>query len=224
MKKKTIILSVSAAALLILVSLTSVVGTQSTKSYAEKNTASSPLFTVRSYQSSNIKQPSTFSSAYLGQNNEPGLFFSEKPILLILINQAMKTIEQDPQMFINLLNKAQRLPAFSTTMKKYDISPEDYTKYINKIKCDPSVYTQELEKALQVIIIEEDNVNSPRKPLSLNTSSNPLACVITVLVLLPVFLILTLLIATITIITCLNVNGCFETLFNSFIQELIPLH
>jgi hypothetical protein len=69
---------------------------------------------------------------------------------------------------------------------------------------------------------------NPGQPLSLNTT-NPFACVITIIALLPVIaalLVVVLIVATITIVTCLNINNCLTNLTDQLqkiiTQELLP--
>jgi predicted DNA repair protein MutK len=56
--------------------------------------------------------------------------------------------------------------------------------------------------------------------LGLDTS-NAIGCFITVLVLLPVAIMLALLIATITIVTCLNLGGCFEKIAEQILENIV---
>jgi hypothetical protein len=113
------------------------------------------------------------------------------------------------------------MPMTAQVLKQYHISQSDLEKFITQIKNDPSLLHQQLEQTKAEI----RSGGNPAHPLSLNTT-NPFACVITIIVLLPVIaalLVVVLIIATLTIITCLNINDCLTKLTDQ-IQNIITQH
>lgn len=213
--KKILLSSIGIAGILILAtSLVSVVGTQPHSA----TTLQSPLFAHRTQQSNHaaLQRPAT---NYLGKGAPNILTFSTKSSIDELIESAVQLVSQNPKILDTLAVRMQKTPATARVLSKYGLSPSDLQNYITQIKNDPSLLRQQLDQAKAEI-----QTGGPH-PLSLNTS-NPFACVITVIALLPVMvalLVVVLIIATITIVTCLNINNCLTNLTDQ-IQNLILQH
>jgi hypothetical protein len=216
--KKIILSSIFIAGILILAtSIVSVIGTDSVTS---TGTVQSPLFTHRTQQS-NQQTPQQVHPNYLGKGQPQLLSFSSRSSLDELVDNAVQLINQNPKILDKISTYMQNLPATALVLKQYHISQSDLDKFIMQIKNDPSLLQQQLEQAKAEI----KSGGNPAHPLSLNTT-NPFACVITIIVLIPVMvalLVLVLIIATITIITCLNINNCLTKLTDQ-IQNIITQH
>jgi len=217
MKKITLGSIVIAGILILATSFVSVVGTQ------PKSTAAlqSPLFAHRTQQS-NHAAGQRLSTNYLGKGAPRILSFSAKSSLDELMESAIQLIDQNPKILDTLAVRMQKTPATARVLAKYGLSQSDLQNYITQIKNDPSILRQQLDQAKAEI------QTGGSHPLSLNTS-NPFACVITVIALLPVMvalLVVVLIVATITIVTCLNVNNCLTNLTdqiqNIILQHLLP--
>ncbi len=214
MNKKILLGCIAAAFILITTSFTSVLGTTITK---ETNQKDSPLFTAR-VQRSVQKTTHQFSTDYLGKGRTP--FIISKPTYQRLIAHLITMLDNKPDVVISILDKAMRMPGFKSFLQKNQINQNDFDQYVHRMQVDSMQFKQELIQAMDMIEPAR-GTNNPQ-PLALNTT-NPFACVITIIALLPIFLILTIIIATITLVTCLNLNNCFENLFYAFIyQGLLP--
>ena len=215
MKKTLMIVSFMVAGLIILSSLTSVFGVQ-TKT---ESTNISPLFYNR-LKTMIDKANEEIENNYIGKGNDLNLFINKKSYLRGWMDKAIMLIQSNPEIIDNIFSRIQKIPYTMKLLKENGISKTDLTKYATQIKNNPSLLKQEFSQ----IQINVDGVPQPPAPKGLSTS-NPLGCVITVIALLPIVIVLALLIGTITIITCLNLGGCLETLmqnmFNSILQELI---
>lgn len=222
MKKITIRSILIAGILILATSVVSVIGTNQTKS-VEAAAIESPLFAQRTQQSIHQK-PQQIHTNYLGKGKPEFLYFSSKSPLDELIDNAIQIIHQNPLILDKILVRIEKMPATAMILKQYGISQKDLEKYISQIKSDPSLLQQVLEQAKAEI----RSRGNPPQPLSLNTT-NPIACVLTVIVLLPVMvalLVVVLIVATMTIITCLNFNNCLTNLTdqieNMITQHLLP--
>ncbi|MDH7507698.1 MAG: hypothetical protein QHH15_07960, partial [Candidatus Thermoplasmatota archaeon] len=148
------------------------------------------------------------------------LFPNKKSDLRGWMDKAIMLIQSNPAIVDSIFNRAEKIPFIMKLLKENGISKNDLTKYATQLKNNPTFIKQEIDQ----VQINLDASQSPI-PKGLGTS-NPFACVITVIALLPLVIILALLIGTITIVTCLNIGGCFEALMDNLLdkimQELIP--
>jgi hypothetical protein len=213
MKQKLVIGSVLIAVIIILTSIASVVG----KTVEENNycMVDSPLFTARSQPQNTI-----MSTRYLGYGETNDWIQINSARYYDLVTQALQILNSKPAIRKNMIEYIESNPKIISLMQKNDLS-------IRQIEQDIQTHLQNPED-LQMYMVEYLNNNhaiTPPEPLGLSTS-NPIGCFIVVIAMLPLFLLLTILIATITIVTCLNVGGCFEAIWTqigeSFIQGLSP--
>ena len=87
--------------------------------------------------------------------------------------------------------------------------------YFSQVK-----YTPEVLAAQFADVVDSIPADGGYQPLGMLNTSSALACFITIIALLPVILVLGILIATLTLVTCLNLNNCFENLLYSMLQGL----
>ena len=215
MKQKLLFVSFLVAALIILASLTSVIGVQ-TKT---ESTGVSPLFANRLTTMIN-KNNENIKSNYIGKGTTINLFSDKKSFIRGWMDKAIRIIQSNPSVIDSIFARVEKIPYTMKLLNENGLSKSDLTKYAAQMKNNPSLLKQEFDQ-LQVNV---DGMQSP-VPKGLSTSS-AIGCVITVIALLPLALILAVLIGTITIVTCLNVGGCLEALLenilNSIIQDLTP--
>jgi len=198
MNKKILVLSIVAAVLMIMLPISSVVGTNNVKSDTEKSIRS-PLFAAQHQPENKIQ------SEYLGKGNTLSLFIEQKMTYARSFDKAVSMLKRNPVFFNKILEKIQAHPKILEILEENDISMTDFESYINAIKNNPGLLDQEIKK------IEQYLPGDKPLPLGFNLT-NPLTIIILIIVFLPIIVTIGLLIATITIITCLNINGCFETL------------
>ncbi|MGF3554760.1 MAG: hypothetical protein ACQXXF_05755 [Thermoplasmatota archaeon] len=216
MKQKLFATTILVSSIIILSSLTSVVSMQTTKT---ESTTISPLFSSRLTKMIN-KENKEIKNDYIKKGIILNLFPNKKSDLRGWMDKAIMLIQSNPAIVDSIFNRAEKIPFIMKLLKENGISKNDLTKYATQLKNNPTFIKQEIDQ----VQINLDASQSPI-PKGLGTS-NPFACVITVIALLPLVIILALLIGTITIVTCLNIGGCFEALMDNLLdkimQELIP--
>ena len=215
MNKRMLIVCILVAIFLSLLPITSVIGINVVKSNAKKCNIESPLFATRVSSIMDGEQQGVTSS-FIGKGRFLNLFITRQSSTEQIMNRAVKLIKSNPKIMDSILEKFNTNSDLQKILIDNDVDVKDLNNEINQIKNDPSILLEKLNE----YNLEIPTENTPQ-PLGLSTSS-ALGCFIIILVLLPIFLSLGVIIATITIITCLNIGGCFETLLqnllNSFTQ------
>jgi len=212
MNKKILIISILAAVLMTLLPISSVVGTHEIKS--NKDMINSPLFAAKQTSKNPIQ------SSYLGKEKPLNLFIEKRTTLQAYADKALKMVQSNPNLLKSLLDNIAEMPEIKKLMEKNDINIDDFREQMNQVINNPELLKEKIDETLLISPFTDDPV-----PLGLSTS-NPLGCFIVALILAPIFALIGMIIATITIITCLNINGCFEdlvqNLLDQFIQGLNP--
>jgi hypothetical protein len=217
MKKKILIISISAVVLLVLASLSSVIGTTTVRTYGARQ---SPLFVVRTQRSIDTEEKLTFHSNYLGKGLGSSLFLTTKPSLSVTLDRTMKLLNKNPGFFTKILQEISSNPRITMLLQKYGITMAEVKTHLNRLKNDPSVFIEEIQNAEPKLAAYQ--LETPL-PLGLNTSS-VIGCVITAIVMIPVVLILALIVVvfTLRIIQCLRIDEIMNSLFDQILQELSP--
>jgi len=220
MNKKALVISILAAVLIVLASLSSVVGTIAVKSNDEKISIASPLFAVRTQRSLNKEETKKINSNYLGKGNTLNLLFLRKSSLQSYIDKALKIIDARPQILSLVVDRTAKMPEIVTLLKENDLTINEFKSQMHQLMDDPILLKEKVDESVLTSPFGDDPL-----PLGLSTSS-VLGCFIVALIMIPLFVMVGLIIATITIITCLNIGGCFENLvqgiLDNFIQGLTP--
>jgi len=219
MKRKMLFGGILISSLIILTSLTSVVGIQSLQTESKN---SSPLFSNRLATMIN-KDDEEIKSNYLGKGNQLNLFPLKKSLNEDMFNKAMKILSTNPALLNKLFDNMENFPYFRELLNKYDVNKLDVKNYLRIIMDDPSLLSEEMKNIL--IVVPNDDSPQPR---GLSTS-NPLGCFIVGLIVLPIITVVVTFVAlffTLRIFTCLNVNDCAneiaQEIFDQLVQELIP--
>ncbi|UCF12732.1 MAG: hypothetical protein JSW06_00345 [Thermoplasmatales archaeon] len=220
MNKKALVVSTLAAILIILASLSSVVGTNAIKSNDEKRSISSPLFAVRTQRSLDGEETKKVNANYIGKGKALNLLFLRKSPLQSYVDRALKIIDNRPNILRSVANRIAKIPEIATLLKENGMTINEFKSQMNQFINDPILMKEKVDEAALVSPFGDDPL-----PLGLSTSS-ALGCFIVALILAPIFAMIGLIIATITILTCLNINNCFENivsqLIENFIQGLTP--
>jgi len=214
MKKKMGYASIGAAVLLILASVSSVIG--STASQSQNQQTASPLFAVRTAQSNQQQQTMNIQCRYLGKGRSATLFPASSLTLQSQLDKAIKIIQNNPGLVKKLLEKISDAPQIIKVFTQYGVSVPDVQRYITQVKDNPELLKDQLK---DVDFALKPGPLGPR-PLGLDTSS-AIGCFITVLVLLPLAIVIGILIATITLVTCLNIGGCAEAIITGILQAIV---
>lgn len=215
MNKKILIISILAAVLMIMLPLSSVVGTNVVKSNTKEGNISSPLFAVRSQRSVYKVYSMKIDTCYVGKGNMLNLFLSRQSSFEQMLNRAIKLIEIKPEILNVIVDRFETNPNMVEILSKNDISMDEVRHQLGLIKNDPSLLRQSIDES--AISLSRGDIP---QPLGLSTSS-AIGCFIMLIALIPLALVLTMLIATITIVTCFNIGGCFEAMFETIMTNMI---
>lgn len=216
MKRNIILGSIVAAALILLMSFTSVVGIQQQDTIKE---ISSPLFTVRTYQATR-KTSTTGITRFLGKGTQTDLFPTAAQSWE-MIHAAIQMLSKNPVLLQRLVENLDQFPYLANLLARYDITLPEIKAYLRLAQSNPGLL-QESINGIQIPVPGDDG----SQPLGLSTS-NPIGCLIVVIAaLVPITVVLTLLLLlfTVRIMTCLNVNDCAndiaEGIYNQLLQGL----
>lgn len=217
MKKKFFFITISAAVILIMASLSSTIGINyltSTQKFA------SPLFTKRIQQSIQKENQQIIHSDYLGKGFLSNIFITTKPSLSTAIDRTIKLLYQTPIFFTKLIKAISSNPQVISLLQENGIRMTEFQTHISHIKNNPSAFIDEIQNIESKLNI--NNFEAPL-PLNLNTSS-VIGCVITAIVMIPVALIITLIVIffTLRILQCLNIEEILNNIFDQILQQLIP--
>jgi len=218
MKKKISVGSVLVILLILLAPVASVVASNVLKSNIEKRSLISPLFTVRAQRSLYRESTEKISVNYLGKEKQLNIFPSRKSQNEDMINKAIKIFGTNPALLNRLLDSLDKFPYLAGLLTKYGVNTLDIKNYMRIIKNNPLLLTEEMND-IQISLPHDD---SPQ-PLGLSTS-NPLQCFIVILVaLVPITVVLTLLVLlfTVRIFTCMNVNDCANNIAKEIWDQLL---
>ena len=208
MKQKLVIGSVLVAAIIVLTSLASVVG--KTTDVNTVRMIDSPLFTARSQPDSVM-----VATRYLGHGESNELLCVDSVRYNGYVADAIQVLNSQPAIREQLFERVESNPQILALIQEYGLS-------IDQIKQDMDEQLQspdDLRQYMREYLGDMSDITPP-EPLGLSTSS-AIGCFIVVIALLPLLLILTVMIATITIVTCLNVGGCFEAIWTQIGESLI---
>ena len=214
MKRHVVYGSIFAAALLLVVSLVSVVGYQSVQH--EDQDDSSPLFAVRTSRAT--QQTSAEGVAtYLGKGAVLSLFPS-RSLTDEDMMRAIQWFQTHPVIVIKLLENIDRYPGLAGMLADRGINTQDVKTYLRMLQQNPSLVSEALADADLLASSETDP-----QPLGLSTS-NPLGCLIVAMfALVPITVVITLLVLlfTLRILTCMNVNDCANKIAEGIWDQLI---
>jgi hypothetical protein len=216
MKRKKLFGGILISSLIILASLTSVVGVQTLKTESKNG---SPLFSNRLTKMIN-KDDEEIKSNYIRKGTTVNLFSNKKSYARVWMDKAINVIQTNPAIVDRIFARIDKMPYVMSLLKENGLCKKDITKYTTQIKNNPSLLKQEID----LLQFDVDGAQSPT-PRGLSTSS-AIGCFITAMVLFPVVVLVAVIIGTITILTCLNYNDCLENLMRSIwdniLQDLIP--
>jgi len=214
MKKKTIILSIGAAVFLTLASLSSVIVFATSQSQNQQRVGS-PLFHIRTSRSIGQQNDQTIQTMYIGKGKMTSLFLTKLSTKHYIMERGLQLLKTSPELIKKSIQRVLQNSQVQQTLQKNGITEQQVMQYFNQMKNSPDVVAAQFDGVAG--LIPQDG--GPR-PMGLLNTSNPFACVIVIISLLPVLLIVGLLIATLTLVTCLNVNNCFDNLMDNILQGL----
>lgn len=217
MEKKTLIVTISAAVLLVIASFSSVIGSNDEQSSQK---IESPLFAVRTQRSVHTDSEQTIQSHYLGKGMNSHLFRPMQPSLNNALDRTIKLLNANPDFFAKFLKTLSSNPRVLALLEQNGMTVAEFKTYLNRLKNDPSLFIDEIRSAGPKLSAQQ--LKTPL-PLSLNTT-NPFACVITAIVMIPVVLIIALIVVvfTLRILQCLNFSEVINQIMDQVLQDLYP--
>lgn len=216
MKKKILTVSVSAAVLLVLASLSTVIGY--TTPTSEK--IESPLFAIRTQRSIQKVSERSVHTSFIGKGHNSQLFLGAKSSLSATIDRTIKLLNQNPAFFAKFLKIVSSNPRVIALLKEQGVTMTQFRTHLNRLKNDPSLFIEEIQNA--ELKMDAEKLNTPL-PLGLNTSS-VIGCVVTAIVMIPIVLVVALIVVvfTLRILQCLNLNEIVNDIFDEIMQGLSP--
>lgn len=211
MNKRILIVCIFAAVLIILASLTPVVGYY-TKSINKKNIPDSPLFTLRTQSSISYENVKIVNANYLGKDNTLNLFPIKKTYIQDLVDKTIKLFDKNPKILSIITDRLTKLPEIRTFLNDKSMTLDEFKSQILCLLKNPDLLRDKVNKAS----LPKENEPMPQ---GLSTY-NALGCFIAFLILVPIFAMVGLIIATITIITCL-LPQCRENAIRSLVEGFV---
>jgi hypothetical protein len=217
MEKKPLIITISAAVLLVIASFSSVIGSNALQTSQQKE---SPLFVVRTQRSIQAGNDLAIQPQYLGKGLNSHLFRPIQPSLNTALDRTIKMLNANPDFFAKFLKTLCANPQVVSLLQQNGMTVSEFKTYLNRLKNDPSLFIEEIRNAGPKFSAQQLN---SRLPLNLNTT-NPFACVITAIVMIPVVVIIAFIVVlfTIRILQCLNLSEVVNQIMDQVMQELYP--
>jgi len=150
----------------------------------------------------------------------PSFFLSSNPSLGIAIDRTVILLAQNPAFFAKFIETVSSHPRVIALLQEQGITMIEFQTQLHRMKNDPSLFIEEIKRVEPRLL--SNQINTPL-PLGLNTSS-VIGCVITAIVLVPIALIITFIVVlfTLRIIQCLNIEEVMQQIFDQMIQGLYP--
>jgi hypothetical protein len=211
MKKSMVYASAGVAVLVIIASFSSAIGFSSTQSQIQSDTT--PLFVVRRAQSNNEPIKSMIESQYLGKGRSSTLFPSSQGSAQSLLDSVINLLMNNPSLVKTLCKKLSNSPQVIRLLKTYGLRVSDVENCIVHLQEHPEIVKDHLMESDILRILD-----SPQ-PRDLSTSS-VIGCLVVILALLPLAVVVGILVATITIVTCLNLGGCAEEIIRAILEGI----
>ncbi len=215
MKKHIVLGSILSSALVLVVSLASVVGYHASQSVVNEH--QSPLFVVRTQQATG-QSPIRGVSAFVGKGASPTLFALPTGEQGLLIQAALQFFKAHPAVLTQLLKNIYKYPSIMGLLEKQGVSAQDIKVSLQMLQRNPEAIVDALSDAY----LSASDTN-PAQPLGLSTS-NPLGCLIVAMfALIPITVTLTLLLLlfTLRVLTCVNFNNCANDLAQNIWDQLL---
>jgi hypothetical protein len=177
MKRKILIISIFAVALLILLPISAVVGSNEYKTNFGTKNINSPLFSNRI--SNALKQRTNkINSEYFGKERFFSLYVQHKSSFHSWIDKAVKIINNQPSLLYTVLLKLYQIPEFVNLLNEYGISKSSLEKEISYVTNNPENLKEKVDKINELYegkFIEIPEIEPP-KPLGF---SGQVGCILT---------------------------------------------
>ena len=219
MRKKTIILSIGVGLLVLFLPLHSVSQKLQTPMNSESLDDISPLFNHRLRQTKAELLP-VLGTRYMGKGRTIPLVLTPLSNIDVWITQGAQLFTQNPERYLPIIRAVIKQPDIALYLTDYETRMR-FEQMLNEMGHQPEMLYQNLAYVLQQIEISEFPIADPPQPVGF--SGQP-GCLIAFFIILPVLIMIATMIATFTIITCLNIGGCFgsimQNIFEGFSQGL----
>ena len=201
-----------ALSMLLVVSVGSVIGTNHEHGSTQVG-VTSPLYQV---QTSRFTQKTSepVSAAFIGNHVLPSQYGFTSHAVEKGFEKAFHFLQNHPDVLAKIVPLLCAHESIQPILKEHNIPKSSIYQQFTLLQQNPELFSELLNTQIDV-----SQLQSP-STVGLN-SSNPLAILIVLIALLPVLVTLVLVIATATIITCFNIGGCFEAVFNAIVYGFI---
>jgi len=217
MRKSITYTSIGVSVFLLLATLSSVVGYSMSSSQTPQ--VISPLFAVRTARSINDSIPMIIHSEYLGKGKNINIFQEPQIPYECYLDAALKILFTHPSVAKTIIVKISESPQVHRMLSTYGLRLSEVEQYFSQIMDNPQRVHAQLKDVRGSLVFGD-----LPQPSDLSTASI-IGCFVVLLALLPLAVLVGLLVATITIVTCLNIGGCAEAIIQAILvgisQELI---
>jgi hypothetical protein len=222
MNEKTLFISLLAIVLIVLASISPVVGTNIIKSNIDTEKINSPLFTIRAQHYFNKEKSKMINSHYLGEDRTFNILINKEKTQYDTLDKALKLFGRNPILTNQIIEILLTNQIFINFLNDNEISISEFKTYIYLIQNEPFLLKEKIKT--NQMDLKESVLNSIM-PLNLETT-DPIACFFVALALAIVAVVFAIIISTLTIITCLNIGNCLEKIgqkiLDNIMQGLIP--
>jgi hypothetical protein len=209
-------LSLAAACLIVSAGISSAVHASVSDSGRK---AGSPLFAHQINQS--VQQTSVpLATSFLTKGHRLGITFARQPTLGETFKRAITMIQTNPRQIDAIFTAIEQNNQVLSYLSANGMTAQELHRYLNLIRTNPDQIASQLENLQDKI--PASRLNNPA-PLGLNTT-NPFACVITVIVLLPVVLVIAFVVVlfTLRIFACMNLDAVLQQIMDQIVQGIHP--
>lgn len=222
MNEKTLFISLLAIILIVLASISPVVGTNVVKSNIDTKNINSPLFAIRAQRYFNKDKSKMVNSHYLGEDSTFNILINKDETQYDTFDKALKLFGRNPILTDQVIETLLTNEIFINFLNNNDISIAEFKTYLYLIKNEPFLLKEKIKT--NQMDLKESVLNSIM-PLNLETT-DPIACFFVALALAIFAVLFAIIISTLTIITCLNIGNCLEKIgqkiLDNILQGLIP--
>ena len=204
---------IGAAAFLILASLSSVIGFSASQSQNPQD--DSPLFAVRTLRSTNQPMPMTIHRDYLGKGKNVNIFPTSQLPFQSQFDIVLKILIDNPSLAKKLFERISDSPQMSDILSTYGLRGSEVEQCISQMMDNPEILRAQLRD-----IDGHLRIGELPEPSELSTTSI-IGCFVVILALLPLAVVIGIVVATLTVVTCLNIGGCADEIIKAILTGIV---
>jgi hypothetical protein len=151
---------------------------------------------------------------FIGKDSNLPFTVSDSSDVQMWISRGLQVFEVNRAMMLPLVQKICRQSDIVRLIGEYRDS-DDTREFFNQLMYNPACVESFVAQAIAIIDEQDIWLDDPPEPVGF---SGQLGCLIGFFIVLPIIVMIGTMIATFTIITCLNINSCFETIMQNILE------